>query len=97
LFVDKVDQAWRALFLRKDVEPHETVAMAKFIYATFFSDEAQWEVSITAPERNRLKQTITTATPTTLLEESLFDKAYDIVVRDMSRSLSNFQTTDMWR
>ena len=24
-------------------------------------------------------------------------KAYDMVVRDMSRSLANFQTTDLWR
>ncbi len=97
MFVDKIDQAWRGLFLRKDVEAHETVALAKFIYGMFFSEEAQWEVSITAPERNRLKQIVSTATPNTMLDASLFDKAYDLVVRDMSRSLANFQTTEMWR
>jgi len=96
MFIDKIDQAWRALFLRKH-EPHETVALARHIWDTFFTEEAQWEVSLNTPEYVRLKQLIGDADVDKGLEQSLFDRAYDLVVRDMSRSLANFQTTPFWK
>jgi hypothetical protein len=96
MFIDNIDHAWRALFLRKH-EPQESVSMAKYIWSTFFSFEAQWEVSLNTNERSRLEKIITNASCDVDLEGNLFDRAYDHVVRDMSRSLANFQTTEMWK
>jgi hypothetical protein len=72
MFVDKVDQTWRGLFL-KEVSAADTVLVAKSLFQTFFSEEAQWEVSITAAEKNRLKALIS-APPPSGFDASLFDK-----------------------
>ena len=95
MFIDKIDQSWRGLFLRRH-EPYETVGLARSIWDTFFSEEAQWEVSLSTLEHGRLKKIIKQANPDVGLEQNIFDRAYDLVVRDMSRSLANFQTSPFW-
>jgi len=97
MFLDKVDRLWRALFIKSNPDPAQTFSVGRHIYSTFFSNEAQWEVSLSRAQSARLQAGVMSADKEVGIAENVFDEAYESVVRDLSRSLTNFQTTAFWR
>ena len=98
MFVEKIDNWWRPLFRRHPIDEKEVKDTALSIWQLFFSEEAQFEVSLPHQERKALKTALfSTGSKKVSRMRGLFDSAYNVVLRDMSRSLTNFKSTDMWR
>lgn len=95
-FLEKIDTTWRALF--SGTAPRRNTAIracADELVRTFIGMNAPWEISLSAPVRNKLSQTVMDMKAEDMTAE-LFDAAYTSVLRDVSRSLTQFQTTPLF-
>lgn len=62
---------------------------------TFVGNDAPWEISLPANQRKKLAESVALCRPEDMKLE-LFDSAYITVVRDISRSLTQFQSTALF-
>lgn len=77
----------------------ERLEVASQIVSTFLSDDAAWEVTLPAGLKKNLCEAIAKAKSSSSTNElgvSLFDNAYDTVMRDITRSLTQFQVTEVY-
>jgi len=96
-FIDKIDLDWRPLFVRKKVDCQEVRAAAEEIVKTFFGAEAKFEVNFDSKIIARVKRTLASTKQETCLNEDIFNNAYNLTMRDLHRSLNQFQTTPMYQ
>lgn len=98
LFMERVDVVWRNLFVHtEDKRDMRTVKkVADDLVKTFIGSEAPWEISVPAQVRLRLAKAVQEANPADL-KADLFDGAYDTVIRDVTRSLTQFQASPLYQ
>ncbi len=104
MFIDKIDFAWRPVADRQCDNADDEHAriqdmhgVANFIVQTYLLDESPWEVSLPSTEKVRLRNVVARTPEDQPLPSTLFDDGYDHVMRDMARSLTSFQQTDVFR
>jgi hypothetical protein len=72
------------------VDAIEVAGAAANIVQTFFSDESGWEISLPAVDRLRVREQVKRADVHNPLPSTLFDDAYNSIMRDMARSIQQF-------
>lgn len=91
-FIDQVDQDWRSLFAEGATPSGPAKrAVADTLIKTFIGDNAPWEITVDSKIRRAFEKYSDDD-----LDENTFDKAYTLVMRDLARSMTQFQTTEVF-
>lgn len=96
-FLDRIDLKWRPLFDEGTPCPEDAHAVATDIVRTFIGEEAPWEITLSSKLRKQISSVVLANDAGTQLPSNLFDRAYELVVRDLTRSLQQFQNTELYR
>lgn len=99
-FLDKIDTTWRGLFDSHGVAiqgPAHVRSVAIDLIKTFVGQESPWEITLPSGIRRKVAQEVMDAEANgSALPQSLFDQSYELVMRDLSRSMTQFQSTVLY-